>query len=166
MAAEEKKTDEVGEIKPVTEPMESVEQSAAEAKAAPEEKKAAALKEDPEDKTQAAAKEEPKWAVKEEPKSAAKEEPKPAEKAEERVLTLPLRDAWKSARSNRTKAAISVLKKQLKKHFRQEPKIDKSLNEAIWAHGLHKPPRRIQVRVRKTATELLAFPVTKTVKKQ
>jgi len=103
---------------------------------------------------------EEKKGEKEEPKKKPEKkvaEKKP-EKLEERVLTLSLRDAWATKRNNRTRAAVKTLKRQIAKHTKKEPKLDKSLNQKLWARGDQKPPRKIKVRVaigKETAT---AFP--------
>jgi len=83
---------------------------------------------------------------------------KKKEKLEERLMTIPLRDAWATKRNNRTRAAVKTLKRQIAKHTKKEPKLDKSLNQKIWARGDQKPPRKVKVRLaigKETAT---AFP--------
>jgi large subunit ribosomal protein L31e len=89
------------------------------------------------------------------PKAEAKKAPekkedkkKPEEKFEEKVMTIPLRDAWRAPRTRRGSAAIKVLKEKLKQHLKKEIKLDVSLNRAIWAKGIRKPPRRIRVKAR------------------
>ncbi len=91
-------------------------------------------------------------------KAEAKTKKKAEEKKEERIMTLSLRDAWASKRTNRTRAAVKVLKRQLKRHVKKEVKIDKSLNELIWARGDQHPPRKVRVRVVIGAETATAYP--------
>ena len=115
-----------------------------------------------EEKPKEETKETPKKEVpkKEEPKKTdKKEDKKPEEPFEEKVLTLPLRDAWRSPRTTRTRAVVRVLKAQLKKHTRRDVKLDMSVNNVLWAKGIRNPPRRIKVRVRISKSEAKAFAV-------
>ena len=79
--------------------------------------------------------------AKAEAKKEEKEKPK-----EERIITVPLRDAWKSPRTKRVRAAVKVLKRELRKHLKTELKIDESVNLLLWARGMKHPPRRIKVK--------------------
>jgi large subunit ribosomal protein L31e len=85
----------------------------------------------------------------EKPKPAPKSEKKEEEKGEERIMMVPLRDAWKTPRTRRARAAIKVLRKFVARHAKRKlVLIDKSVNHAIWTRGIQKPPRRIKVKVR------------------
>lgn len=77
-----------------------------------------------------------------------KEEKKIEEVLEEKIIILPLRDAWKFPRKKRAKAAITVLREQLQRHIKKEIKLDMSVNRAIWKHGIANPPRKIKVNVK------------------
>src|SRR3989344_8614859 len=65
----------------------------------------------------AAAKEAKTEAGKPSAKGEAKKEEKEKPK-EERIITVPLRDAWKSPRTKRVRAAVKVLKRELRKHLK------------------------------------------------
>jgi large subunit ribosomal protein L31e len=67
----------------------------------------------------------------------------------ERVYTIPLKVVKQVPRWRRTNRAMSEVKNYLSKHMKTPVdmvKIDKSLNEVIWARGDEKPPLRIRVR--------------------
>jgi len=77
---------------------------------------------------------------------------------DEKVYTIPLRDAFYSSRTKRTKKAVNIIRNFLKRHTKVEDiKIDKSLNEAIWKRGIKKPPRRIKVKVVKEDEKTTAY---------
>ncbi len=85
----------------------------------------------------------------EKPKEEKKEEAKKEEAPlEEKVLTLSLRDAWKSPRPKRAKAAVRVLKEQLERHLKKPVKLDVSINKAIWKRGITNPPRKLKLRAK------------------
>ncbi|MEA1924281.1 MAG: 50S ribosomal protein L31e [Candidatus Altiarchaeota archaeon] len=66
----------------------------------------------------------------------------------EKLYTIPLRDAFSSPRTKRTKKAVNVVRNYLRKHTKADDvKIDTSLNEFLWENGIKKPPRRVKVRV-------------------
>ena len=73
--------------------------------------------------------------------------------AEEKIFTIPLRDAHgRGTRKHRSKKAMAVIKKYLKKHTKTEDvKIGKSINEKIWENGIQNIPRKIRVHVLKEA---------------
>jgi large subunit ribosomal protein L31e len=79
---------------------------------------------------------------------AKKELKKPEEVLEEKVITLSLREAWKAPRNRRAKAAVRVLKEQLKRHIKKDTKIELSVNKAIWKRGIKNPPRKIKLNVK------------------
>jgi large subunit ribosomal protein L31e len=67
----------------------------------------------------------------------------------ERVYTISLKAAKQVPRWRRTNRAMSEIKSYLSKHMKTPVdmvKIDRSLNEVIWARGDEKPPQRIRVR--------------------
>ena len=68
---------------------------------------------------------------------------------EERVVTVPLRDVNAQASHKRADRAVKVVREHLAKHFAvetEEVRLDSSINEAIWARGRSKPPRKLRVR--------------------
>ncbi|WP_254545417.1 50S ribosomal protein L31e [Halomarina pelagica] len=68
---------------------------------------------------------------------------------EERVVTVPLRDVHAEAKHKRAGKAMSVVRAHLAKHFKvdeDDVRLDPSINEAVWARGRKRPPRRLRVR--------------------
>lgn len=68
---------------------------------------------------------------------------------EERIITVPLRDATQAPRTERADAAMSIVRSHLAKHFSVDEtavRLDPSINEVIWSRGRRKPPRRIRIR--------------------
>ncbi|MCW7080286.1 MAG: 50S ribosomal protein L31e [Candidatus Methanospirare jalkutatii] len=72
-----------------------------------------------------------------------------AEALEERIYTIPLRDAKKVARWRRSKRAVEEVRKFLRRHTKASVVvIDPALNEKIWERGAEKPPSKIRVRAK------------------
>lgn len=70
----------------------------------------------------------------------------------EQIYTIPLRDVKKLPRNQRSRKAISVVRKYLVRHMKVDVgdvKIGKTINEKIWENGYQKPPSRIRVRAMK-----------------
>ncbi|WP_226011093.1 50S ribosomal protein L31e [Halomicrobium salinisoli] len=68
---------------------------------------------------------------------------------EERVVTVPLRDANAAPSQERADRAMSIVRQHLAKHFAVEEdaiRLDPSINEAIWERGRSNPPRKLRVR--------------------
>ena len=68
---------------------------------------------------------------------------------EERVITVPLRDVRATAKQDRAKKAMKLVRGHLARHFSVEEdavRLDPSINEAIWARGQRKPPSKLRVR--------------------
>jgi len=68
---------------------------------------------------------------------------------EERVVTVPLRDAKAASSGERTDAAVGIVRGHLAKHFAVDEdavRLDPSINEAVWADGRSNPPRKLRVR--------------------
>jgi large subunit ribosomal protein L31e len=68
---------------------------------------------------------------------------------EERVVTVPLRDAKAQAKHERADKAMSIVRGHLAQHFsvdEDEVRLDPSINEAIWSRGRSKPPSKVRVR--------------------
>jgi large subunit ribosomal protein L31e len=68
---------------------------------------------------------------------------------EERVMTVPLRDALAHSKSERADAAMNLVREHLAQHFSVEEaavRLDPSINEAIWAQGRYNPPSKLRVR--------------------
>ncbi|MCL9815889.1 50S ribosomal protein L31e [Natronocalculus amylovorans] len=68
---------------------------------------------------------------------------------EERVVTVPLRDAKKKPIQQRADAAMRIIREHLAKHFSVEEgdvRLDPSINEAVWERGRQNPPSKLRVR--------------------
>ena len=144
-----KKADVAKEVKAKIKEEENAEkkkEETAETKAEEKKLDTAVKEKKPESKAEAKpAKEEKKPEKKPDPKKELK---KPEEVLEEKVITLSLREAWKAPRNRRAKAAVRVLKEQLKRHIKKDTKIELSVNKAIWKRGIKNPPRKIKLNVK------------------
>ncbi|PSQ43382.1 50S ribosomal protein L31e [Halobacteriales archaeon SW_7_68_16] len=68
---------------------------------------------------------------------------------EERVVTVPLRDATAEAKHERADKAMSLIRAHLAQHLSVEEsqvRLDPSINEAVWATGRKNPPSKLRVR--------------------
>ncbi|MFB6070649.1 MAG: 50S ribosomal protein L31e [Halanaeroarchaeum sp.] len=68
---------------------------------------------------------------------------------EERIVTVPLRDATKASGTERASTAMRLVREHLAKQFavdEEDVRLDPSINEAVWARGREKPPRKLRVR--------------------
>jgi len=68
---------------------------------------------------------------------------------EERVVTVPLRDAKAEPKHERADRAMSLVREHLAKHFSVDGdavRLDPSINEAVWERGRSKPPSKLRVR--------------------
>ncbi|MEF8851554.1 MAG: 50S ribosomal protein L31e [Haloarculaceae archaeon] len=68
---------------------------------------------------------------------------------EERVVTVPLRDAAAAPNHERADKAMSIIREHLAKHFAVEEdavRLDPSINETVWTDGRSNPPRKLRVR--------------------
>lgn len=72
--------------------------------------------------------------------------------AEEKIFTIPLRDAFSPGnRPKRAKIAGRLVREFLQKHTKSDDiKVGQSINKAIWARGIQKPPRKLRVHVLKS----------------
>lgn len=68
---------------------------------------------------------------------------------EERVVTVPLRDAKKAPSGKRADAAMRIVREHLAKQFavdEDEVRLDPAVNETVWARGRKKVPSKLRVR--------------------
>jgi large subunit ribosomal protein L31e len=75
---------------------------------------------------------------------------------EERVMTVPLRDARAAAKSERADKAMSLVREHLAQHFSVDEdavRLDPSINEAVWDRGRKQPPSKLRVRAARFAEE-------------
>ncbi|MFC2174555.1 50S ribosomal protein L31e [archaeon] len=121
-----------------------------------EEKEAAPAKKEETEKPPAKEpkkKEEPK---KGEPKGDQDEEKEEKKIIKESVHTINLRKAFEHPRTSRVKYAAREVKDYVKKHTRKEAVVDPSVNEALWAKGIQKPPRKIRVKIQEEENKATA----------
>jgi len=77
--------------------------------------------------------------------------------ADEKIYTIPLREAKKKARVKRTPYAVKIVRNYLTTHTKaKEVKFGKMLNEELWKRGIKKPPAKIRVKVIKDGDILKA----------
>jgi large subunit ribosomal protein L31e len=68
---------------------------------------------------------------------------------EERVVTVPLRDAKAAPSNERADRAMKIVREHLAKHFKvegNEVRLDPGINEVIWEQGRNNPPSKLRVR--------------------
>jgi large subunit ribosomal protein L31e len=66
--------------------------------------------------------------------------------ADEKIFTIPLREAFVKGRSHRAQDASRLVREFLTKHMKSENvKIGNSINDNVWKRGMQKPPRKLRV---------------------
>lgn len=76
----------------------------------------------------------------------------------EEVITLPLREAFTWARTDRTPRAIRIIKKYIKRHFKikdDQIMISQKLNELLWRRSKKKTLKKIKVLVQQTDKQII-----------
>jgi large subunit ribosomal protein L31e len=92
----------------------------------------------------------------EEREEIEEEEAPKEEIIDERIYIVPLAKARKGPRNKRAKKAIRYLREYMNRHFKPESLvITQEVNEAIWAQGIQKPPRKLKVRATKNIDGLV-----------
>jgi len=69
-----------------------------------------------------------------------------------REYVINLRRTREVSRTKRAKYAVGLIRRFVARHLKVEPeavKIGQALNEALWARGIEKPPRRVHIVVEK-----------------
>lgn len=75
---------------------------------------------------------------------------------DERIYIVPLAKARRGPRNKYSKKAVRYLREYMERHFKPEALvISQEVNEAIWAHGIKKPPRKIKIRATKNIDGLV-----------
>ncbi|MHA1460232.1 MAG: 50S ribosomal protein L31e [Promethearchaeota archaeon] len=75
---------------------------------------------------------------------------------DERIYVIPLAKARRGPRNKWAKKAIRYLREFMERHFKPETLvISQEVNEAIWARGIQKPPRKIKIRATKNIDGLV-----------
>ncbi|MCJ7649521.1 MAG: 60S ribosomal protein L31 [Candidatus Lokiarchaeota archaeon] len=81
---------------------------------------------------------------------------------DERIYTVPLAKARKGPRTKRANKAVRFLREFMEQHFKPESLvISQEVNEAIWARGIQKPPRKIKIRATKNIEGLVVVYLSK-----
>lgn len=80
----------------------------------------------------------------------------------EKIFTIPLRDAYKKAHNKRVPYATRLVRDYLKTHMKADTvKLGKHLNVELWKRSISKPPRRVRVKAFKDGeivkAELMGF---------
>ena len=66
--------------------------------------------------------------------------------AEEKIFTIPLREAFNRGRTHRAQDASKLVRQFLIKHMKSDVvKVGDSINKDIWKRGIQKPPRKLRV---------------------
>ena len=68
---------------------------------------------------------------------------------EERVVTVPLRDAKQAPKQERGDRAMALIRRHLAKHFsvtEEEVRLDPAVNETVWERGRQNPPSKVRLR--------------------
>jgi large subunit ribosomal protein L31e len=66
--------------------------------------------------------------------------------AEEKIFTIPLRDAFDKPRTMRAKIAIEIIRGFIRKHMDSEDiKIGNSINKHVFSRGQQKIPRNVRI---------------------
>jgi len=75
---------------------------------------------------------------------------------DERIYVIPLAKARRGPRKKWAKKGIRYLREFMERHFKPESLIiSQEVNEAIWARGIQKPPRKIKIRATKNIDGLV-----------
>ncbi|MBY9003337.1 MAG: 60S ribosomal protein L31 [Candidatus Lokiarchaeota archaeon] len=81
---------------------------------------------------------------------------------DERIYIIPLAKARKGPRNKRANKAVRFLREFMERHFKPESLvISQEVNEAIWARGIQKPPRKLKVRATKNIEGLVVVYLSK-----
>ena len=81
---------------------------------------------------------------------------------DERIYIVPLAKARKGPRTKRANKAVRFLREFMEQHFKPESLvISQEVNEAIWARGIQKPPRKIKIRATKNVEGLVVVYLSK-----
>lgn len=75
---------------------------------------------------------------------------------DERIYIVPLAKARRGPRDKWARKGVRYLKEFMERHFKPESLvISQEVNEAIWARGIQKPPRKIKIRATKNIDGLV-----------
>ncbi len=82
---------------------------------------------------------------------------------QERIYTVPLKEAWNAQKYRRSEKAVMVLKAFAVRHMKaKEVSVDTSVNEVIWARGIRSPPHKIRVKMTKDDEDKVTITMAET----
>ncbi len=84
---------------------------------------------------------------------------------DEVIYTINLNRAYWGKRVQRARRAIKIIRQFIARHMGVEPenvKIDNTVNHYIWSRSIEKPPRRVQVFVKKLEDGVVWVSLAKT----
>jgi large subunit ribosomal protein L31e len=77
-----------------------------------------------------------------------------AENSDERLVTIPLRKAFgKGPRGEKAPRAMGAIRAYASRHMKTEAgrvRVSQKVHDRVWERGIHNPPPRIRVRLRKS----------------
>jgi len=76
----------------------------------------------------------------------------------ERIYVVPLRAAYDTPRTRRSRKAVKMLRSFISRHMKAEEAnvaISEGVNSLIWKRGIQKPPRKIKVRAVKSGDRVV-----------
>jgi large subunit ribosomal protein L31e len=81
---------------------------------------------------------------------------------DERIYTIPMAKARRGPRNKWAKKSVRYLREFMERHFKPESLIiSQEVNQAIWARGIQKPPRKLKVRATKNIDGLVVIYLSK-----
>jgi large subunit ribosomal protein L31e len=85
----------------------------------------------------------------------------------ERIYVVPLRRAYETPRTKRSRKAVKILRSFISRHMKAEEMdvaISEGVNSLIWKRGIQKPPRKIKVRAVKNGEKVVVSLLDEKVK--
>lgn len=68
--------------------------------------------------------------------------------SEDRVYTIPLRDAYRVPQTKRAKVAVRIIREFVRRHTKADVvKLEPEVNEVVWERGIRRVPRSVKVSV-------------------
>ncbi len=93
---------------------------------------------------------------------AEREEEDEGEVVEERIYTIPLKQAWIAPSNRRVPRGVRLVRSFVQKHMKVEnPIITPEVNEYLWSQGIEGLPRRLRVRITRDAEDVVRVHLVK-----
>jgi len=91
-----------------------------------------------------------------------REEEDEEEVVEERVYTIPLKQAWIAPIHKRVPRGVRLVRSFVQKHMKvEDPIITPEVNEYLWRQGIEGLPRRVRVRITRDAEDVVRVHLVK-----